>query len=140
MVLLGELAALGASSYQLLRVTKAFMRINKKMHVRHEFAQMQVSQVIAAVYDGRELTAAQYLQTMTAHVAATGVHKVKLLESSQLANACAWAQPQIAKLALGYPDLYPYHAEYRVDPRISWYDGATVSLPSSNFHWRAVST
>jgi hypothetical protein len=140
MVLLGELASLGASRYQLLRVTKAFMKINKNVHVRHDFANMQVSQIIAAVYEGRALSATEYMQAAPNLAVEVDRRERNTQPLSSLEHFCAWALPQAAKLSLGYPDLYPHHAGNQVDPRVSWYDGSEATLPTSSFQWRVVSS
>lgn len=136
-VLLAELASLGAGQAELEHVTAGFMGINREMHERRDLASFQLAQTIAAFRDGVSYDHSNYLASHPGMVPdETRPHLAAYARSGK--KSLAWAEPQAARLAFGYPTLYPLQGKVRVDPRHSWYDGRAVELPEAAASWQVL--
>ncbi len=123
---LAELAALGAGKTELQKVKRAFMRINKGVHERYDLADYQLAMTLAAFKENRMLTITDYLADQPESIFdAERLHLNAYRQPGK--KSIFWAESQSARLAFGYPELYPYHAGDSLDPRCCWYDGTSVS-------------
>lgn len=137
-VVLTELASLGASREDLERVKEAFMKINNDKHERTDLATFQLAQVLNAIEKGERYTFHDFLKDHPQ--LANAPDRPQLSAYMQAGNtSVSWAEAQAARLSFGYPELYPYQAEYPVNPRASWYDGRNVELPEAEVTWHALS-
>jgi hypothetical protein len=126
-VILAELASLGAGKADLRRLKSAFMHINEGVHERRDLADYQLAQVVAAYGNHQMYGYADYLANRpTTAIDDKRPHLTRYAQFGK--QALEWAEPQSARLAYGYPDLYPHQQEITVDPRKSWYDGSSVHL------------
>jgi hypothetical protein len=137
LVILVELACLGARRETLTRVMEWFMSFNPDMHQRKEFARFQLEQVIAAVGQGKELSLSDYLRK-NRHLAddPTRQHLRRCLDGDR--QWLEWAELRLAQLCLGFPHLYPFNHGSELNPRSSWYDGRNVELDPVSMSWACV--
>jgi hypothetical protein len=133
-IVLAELASLGARRSDLEKIKQAFMRINGGMHERYDMANYQLAMTTAAFDDNAMITIDEYLENQPDSVFDTDrSHLAAYRNSGQ--KPIDWAEAQAARLALGYPQLYPHNAGSTLDPRCSWYDGTALTSKTGSMSW-----
>jgi hypothetical protein len=134
-IVLAELASLGAKRSDLEKIKRAFMRINGGVHERYDMANYQLAMTLAAFENNAMITIDEYLAKQPESVVDVDrLHLAAYRNPGQ--KSIDWATSQAARLALGYPDLYPHHAGSTIDPRCSWYDGTTLNARTGSMTWR----
>ncbi len=136
-IALAELSSLGAKRRDLNRIKAAFMRINRSVHERRDLAKFQLAQMFEAFETGHVIALSDYLESRK-DISYDKKRPYLSDYAKKGHKSIAWAEPQAARLAYGYPDLYPLRNGFSLDPRCTWYDGTCHELIGEKILWQAL--